>query len=187
MVWIWILILRNTLSGASGRLRLLAKLKDYLNLKPAKAIHQSMILPTLTYCGTCTCILQLKLTSTHLKKLSLFHNRAVKTVSTVWATRLWKTFLRLLIVTAGGHVRWYENAMIRIYRYAQFFMIILLYHVDDKKTRNNECLLRLPNIKTEYVRKSFFFMGAKVYNNFPIEICKTKKHEDFENLLEDHF
>ena len=73
---------------ASGRLRLLAKLKDYLNLKPAKAIHQSMILPTLTYCGTCTCILQLKLTSTHLKKLSLFHNRAVKTVSTVWATRL---------------------------------------------------------------------------------------------------
>ena len=61
---------------ASGRLRLLAKLKDYLDLKPAKFIYQSMILPALTYCG----ILQLKLTPTHLNKLSSFHDCAVKTV-----------------------------------------------------------------------------------------------------------
>ena len=31
----------------------------------------------------------------------------------------------------------------------------------ETKTRNNQCLLKLPRIKTEYARKSFRFMGAK--------------------------
>ena len=36
-----------------------------------------------------------------------------------------------------------------------------------------DCLLRLPNIKTEYTRKSFCFMGAKVYDELPIALSKT--------------
>ena len=39
---------------AAGRLRLLAKLRTYLNVVSAKAIYDSMILATFTYCGILT-------------------------------------------------------------------------------------------------------------------------------------
>ena len=139
---------------ASGSLRLLAKLKDCLDLKSAKAIYQSMILPTLTYCG----ILQLKLTSTHLKRLSSFHDRAVKTVSMGS-----NTLIELPSVIDCNRKRACKVVQKCLHNdicsiFYNYFTIIN----HDKKTRNNECLLRLPNIKTEYVRKSFLFMGAKV-------------------------
>ena len=38
----------------------------------------------------------------------------------------------------------------------------------ETKTRNYQCLLKLPRIKTEYTRKSFRFKGAKIYNDLPI-------------------
>jgi len=42
-------------------------------------------------------------------------------------------------------------------------------------------------IKTEYARKSFRFMGAKIYNELPIEIRKTESFSDYSNLLKKHF
>ena len=41
--------------------------------------------------------------------------------------------------------------------------------------------------KTEYARKSFRFMGAKIYNELPIEIRKTESFSDYSNLLKKHF
>ena len=61
---------------ASSRLRLLAKIRDSLDLTSAKAVYNSMILPTFTYCG----VLQLKLTSTQVKRLSSFHDRCLKII-----------------------------------------------------------------------------------------------------------
>ena len=37
-------------------------------------------------------------------------------------------------------------------------------------TRNNGCLLKIPNVKLETTTKSFHFMGAKIYNELPIKI-----------------
>ena len=61
---------------AAGRLRLLEKLRIYLDQAAANAIYCSMILPTLAYCG----ILHLQLTQTQINKLSSFYDRAVKVV-----------------------------------------------------------------------------------------------------------
>lgn len=57
---------------ASSRLSLLAKLRGDLDMDAAKARHQSIILPTFTYCG----ILLLCNTRTQSEKLNSFHNRA---------------------------------------------------------------------------------------------------------------
>ena len=46
--------------GASGRLHLLAKVRQYLDVSSAKSLYKLIILPTFTYCR----ILQLKLTTT---------------------------------------------------------------------------------------------------------------------------
>ena len=50
---------------------------SYLNIESAKAIHCSMVLPVLTYCG----ILTLKLNGTQENKLNSFHNRAMQIIA----------------------------------------------------------------------------------------------------------
>ena len=52
----------------SSRLRLLGKLRDYLDLTAAETIYRSLILPTFTHSG----ILLLKLTDTKLRRLAFF-------------------------------------------------------------------------------------------------------------------
>ena len=54
------------------------------------------------------------------------------------------------------------------------------------ETKNVECLIKLPDYKTEYAMKSFCFMGAKTYNNLPIELRKTDSFKQFEELLKKH-
>ena len=41
----------NMYKKACGRLRLLRKIRPFLNVKAVKAIYQGMVLPILTYCG----------------------------------------------------------------------------------------------------------------------------------------
>ena len=61
---------------ASGRLRLLATIRGYLDVTSAMRIYRLMILPTFTYCG----IFQLKLSTTQSKRLPSFQNRSVKVI-----------------------------------------------------------------------------------------------------------
>ena len=39
-----------------------------------------------------------------------------------------------------------------------------------RETRNRGCLINLPTIKLEYARRGFYFMGAKLYNELPLNI-----------------
>ena len=50
-------------------------------------------------------------------------------------------------------------------------------------TLNSGYLAILPKIKTEYARRSFHFMGAKVYNELSLEIRQTGNYKDFVNKL----
>ena len=63
----------NTYKKACERLRLLRKIRPFLNVKAAKAIYQGMVLPILTYCG----LLNLKLSRTQEDKLLSIHHRAL--------------------------------------------------------------------------------------------------------------
>ena len=51
------------------------------------------------------------------------------------------------------------------------------------RTKNNQCLVKLPKIKTEYARKSFRFMGAKTYNEMLVNIRKTESFNTHEKRL----
>ena len=62
----------STYKKSSSRPRLLNKLGLFLTVKATKSIYQSMLFPTLTYCG----ILHLYLNQCQLNKLESFHHRA---------------------------------------------------------------------------------------------------------------
>ena len=52
--------------------------------------------------------------------------------------------------------------------------------VESKKnTRNNGTLIRLPKLKLEVTRISFFFQGGYEYNTLPREIRSEKNHKNF--------
>ena len=55
----------------------------------------------------------------------------------------------------------------------------------DKATRNNSNILRLPHVKLEVAKQSFFFGGAKLYNTLPIEVRSTKNIDQFKACLKE--
>jgi hypothetical protein len=145
---------------AADRLCLLRKMRAYLDEKASKAIYNSMILSTLSYCG----ILSLKISATQLSKLSNFYSRAIKTVfkrpesasyltPPVAANK--KRACVLVKKTLDGDI-------------CDPFKNYFIIQQHKQNTRNNSLSLKIPSIKTEYARKGFYFMAAQIYNGFPL-------------------
>ena len=44
----------------------------------------------------------------------------------------------------------------------------------NKNTRNNNYSVRLPRVKLELARQSFYFYGEKLYNELPVGIRKLQ-------------
>ena len=57
----------------------------------------------------------------------------------------------------------------------------------DINTRNNGFLLKLPKCRTEYGKRSFGFMAAKIYNDLPLETRKNLNNNNFISLVKSHF
>ena len=53
-------------------------------------------------------------------------------------------------------------------------------------TRNNGKLLKIPKVKLEFARSGFFFMGARIFNSLPMEVCASLA-DDFWNKMKTHF
>jgi hypothetical protein len=54
-------------------------------------------------------------------------------------------------------------------------------------TRNANCLLKLPKVKLDFAKQSFFYSGAKIYNDLPIDIRKEVDFNKFLKKFEHHF
>ena len=61
----------------------------------------------------------------------------------------------------------------------------LNYH--EKTTKNNEKLIRVPKIRLEAARKSFYFQSASKYNKLPVDIRDTDSIVIFKNSVRTHF
>ena len=57
-------------------------------------------------------------------------------------------------------------------------------HAHIKTTRSNKCIATLPCIKTEYARKGYDYMGAKLYNNLPIDVRTAENKKVFKEKLD---
>ena len=160
-----------TFMRASSRSRLLYKIRPQLNIPLAEAIYRGMITPILTYCE----VLNLNLTTTQRDQLMSFHNRALK----------------IIFGDNVGDLEFPSVVEIKKRRACILVRKILDNDICDslighftrnkhgRVTWNSDCLAFLPKIKTEYARRSFYFMGAKVYNDLPLEIRKTVNYKEF--------
>ena len=54
-------------------------------------------------------------------------------------------------------------------------------------TRNNRNILVIPKMRTEFGKKLFMYMGAKVYNELPLEIRKERNFKKYVGLIQLHY
>ena len=145
----------------------------------AKAIYRTMILSTLTFSG----ILLLKLTETQVKWLSSLHDR-----------------LRQIVLGDSGsfdEIQSLVNASkihacklarkCTLNEHCEAFQGYFNIYDHTVRTRNHQSLLKIPEIKTEFARKSVRFMGATIYNDLPIQVRRTKSPIAYERSLKQHF
>ena len=144
--------LDKTYKKSTGRLKILYKIRPYIDSKCAKVLYQSMILPLFTYCGT----LQLNYSKTQQKRLHSFHSRGmdlVKSSDNVPSPIDMNKVHSLIIVHRCVHDDVCGN-------FKKYFEIVT--HI--KTTRNVGSFLKLRKLKLEYARSSFYYMGASLFN-----------------------
>ena len=160
---------------ASGRLRLLAKLRPSLTVEAARKIYISMIIPLLTYSGT----VHLNFNNTQLDKLSSLENRASKIIST---NVLLPNIYQQIKKEACIHVRKCLDGD-TCSNFRNYFEVI----EHKNNTRNNRMLLRVPRVKLSFAKKSYYFTGVSLYNDLPLHIRKTEAQYTYKKLLNDYF
>ena len=143
----------RTYKKACGRLKLLRKIRPFLNVTAAKAIYQGMVVPILTYCG----ILNLNVSKSRKDKLSSFHDRAMDIVTSNTNPELEiKTPLSINQIKACQLVRKCMDGNV-CSNYINYFV----KRDHNVATRNNGYQLELPKIRLEYSRGSFYYHGSK--------------------------
>ena len=53
-------------------------------------------------------------------------------------------------------------------------------------TRGNKATLRVPRVRTEAAKKSFWFQGPSCYNELPVEIRSLESFVVFKHRLKEH-
>ena len=160
---------------ASGRLRLLSKLREHVTSDAALKIYQMMILPIITYSG----MIKLLLSNTQLAKYTSIENRARDVIGNEkHIPQLENILKKKACMTVRKCL---ENDMCSNFQG--------YFEINDHKqhTRNNSKLVKLPKVKLEYARQSFSFAAAKIYNDLPIDIRSENNFKNFKSLLDIHF
>ena len=158
----------------SGRLRLLSKLRGSLTDAAALRIYQAMILPIMTYAG----IVKLNYNKSQLTKMTSLDNRAKEVIGTKNLPLIWNTIKKrsISVVRKCLDKDVCEN-------FQGYFEV----NTHNLCTRNSGTLLKLPKVRLEFSRSSFFYLGAKIYNELPVAIRREADIGAFRKLVDEHF
>ena len=136
-------------------------------------IFDMVIIPLLTYSS----IISLKLTRAQSEKLLSLERRASriigKKVNSIECTIKKRAINMVHNVLTNNDVC--EN-------FNDYFAIN--YHA--KNTRNRNTLLKLPRVKLEFTKRSFKYMGAKLYNDLPLNIRACENDQNFKKLFNEY-
>ena len=143
-----------------NRLKLLSKLRHHVSSDAANRIYQSMILPVVTYSG----LLKLQFTKTQSDRFQSIERRAENIIAPDEHGQM-PSIIKILHKQSRSIVRkCLDNRMCT--NFDNYFEI----KTGGINTRNNNLFLKLPKVKLEFAKQSFYYLGAKIYNDLPIEI-----------------
>ena len=154
---------------ATMRLLFLSKLRSQLTPTAAASVYNCIILPIITYCS----LVSLHVTKTEFCRLKSIVNDAKKIIGAPSSDNI------ISIESFKKHNackfvrKCLENSICE--NFENYFT--LQHH--EKPTRNNNVYLKLPVVRTEFARKSAYFMAAKIYNDLPIDVRRCKSFDSF--------
>ena len=167
---------QKSMKKASSRINLLRRIRYSINATTASAIYRAMIIPTLTYCPLITSFIS-ETSNKHLKRLEKRAsdiisrvNPALPDVATIKRKRCCVYVHKCLKGDVCANFKGYFKPLL-----------------SNINTRNNGLLVRLPKMKLEVARRSFYFQGGKCYNELPLELRNTDNINSFKNLLNEFY
>ena len=161
-----------TYKKASGKLYLLRRIRPQLTVEVALTIYKTMLIPLFTYCS----IISSTYTETLNQRINSFERRAHEVI-----------FKRKSNFPNNASIRSIQRKRLSTQvfncvhgnvcdNYNNYFTIM------SNKTRNCNNLLRLPKIRLETTKKSFYFNGAKVFNELSKEVRSASTITGFVKL-----
>ena len=157
---------------ASGRLKLLQRLRSYLTNESAYSIYTMMIVPLLTYRST----VKLNHSETQKKMLKSLERRA----TTVTGVKV-PSVLNLVNREACCLVK-----KCLIGDVCENFNDYFVVNQHRQNTRNGGFLLKVPKVRLELGKTTFKFSGTKLYNDLPLRLRKLESYNVFCNEIK-HF
>ena len=164
----------HTYKNTSGRLRLLRKIRSHLTSGSCGLLYQSMIIPILTYCATA----HLKKSQGQLEKLESLHRRATEIINSNVSPKKIKSPSEVIKVKALQTVQKCVDGS-TCSNFSDYFQVVNLY----KNTGNNGLLLKVPRLKLEYARGSFYNTGSALYKELSRDIMSTQNFYQFKSML----
>ena len=123
-----------------------------------------MIQPVMTYAG----LLKLHFSDIQLGKMESIERRSRSIISSRAGNPV-PSIVQSLHKKACKTVRQCVDKCICT-NFHQYFQI----HEHDFNSRNKGYSVKIPKVKSDFARQSFYFLGANIYNNMPIEIRQSK-------------
>ena len=165
--------IESSIKKAASRINLLKSMRNLVDSDVSAKIYCTMILPILSQspfiiCGTVSTTLQNKIKSVERRAQKIIgYSPLIPSSMDIQRKRV-ATFVHRVL--QGNDVC--EN-------FENYFSL----NKTGVCTRNNNIMARLPYVKLEAARKSFYFQGAKIYNELPREIRSETSHLKFKSLL----
>jgi len=156
---------------ASSRLRLLRKIRSNLTNMAALRIYQAFVLPSILYCSCINYFQQpyrrdlLKFLECRAQNIINANGSKFPTIEHIHKRKVCKMVRKCI----NGELDNFRN----------YFDIIK----HTKATRNNKLTIRLPMLRLESTKKSFYFYGALLYNSLPINLRAEESMRVFAEKL----
>ena len=159
----------------TGRLNLLTKMRSFLSVEAAHKIYEMVIAPIMLY----STLISLQLTTTQQNKLRSIDNRAKRVVGgevkiNRIENRMKKKACLVVKQCLDGYTCDNFNGYFKLNEHSM-------------RTRNSNKLVKLPKIRLEFGKKSFKFLGSKLYNELPLSVRDCQSLTSFKAELNTHF
>ena len=168
---------RTMTTKMTTRLRLLNRMRTFLTTEAALTAVTMLIVPLFTYC----CLLKPVFNQMQTNRIKSFERRTQE------------------IIAAGEPLNCNVNLLdCGKHRVCEFVQDVLLGNVKPPlndyftvantkaNTRYKNLFMHVPKVKLGYGKRSIRFMGAKIFNDLPINIRKKYKDTNFKDRLKKH-
>ena len=151
-------------------------MRPFFNVSVTKKVYNMMITPLMTYCGNLHLCLT-KIQRENLNSIERRYNRIINS-DNVKVNSIENSLKRKACKTVKKCL---NNLVCENFK--DYFEI----NKHDKCTRNKNKLIKLPKIRLEYGRKSFYYTGSKLYNSLPLDLRNIQSFSEFASQVDKFF